>query len=78
VQNVISYNEREVRRGGSKDDIRQGYNIWRIPPGFTILLAVMVTTSVGLFAFLKGKQWILVSRPDQQEREKEKEKLMQS
>jgi magnesium transporter len=28
VQNIISYNEREVRQGGSKDDIRQGYNIW--------------------------------------------------
>lgn len=28
MQNVISYNEREVRRGGSKDDIRQGYNVW--------------------------------------------------
>jgi magnesium transporter len=28
VQNVISYNEREVRHGGSKDDIRQGYTIW--------------------------------------------------
>jgi magnesium transporter len=28
VQNVISYNEREVRDGGSKEDIRQGYNIW--------------------------------------------------
>ena len=28
MQNVISYNEREVRQGGSKEDIRQGYNIW--------------------------------------------------
>jgi magnesium transporter len=28
VQNIISYNEREVRQGGSKEDIRQGYNIW--------------------------------------------------
>ncbi|MEW6604157.1 MAG: CorA family divalent cation transporter [Thermoproteota archaeon] len=28
MQNVISYNEREVRRGGSKEDIRQGYNVW--------------------------------------------------
>lgn len=25
---IISYNEREVRQGGSKDDIRQGYNVW--------------------------------------------------
>lgn len=28
MRNVISYNEREVRQGGSKDDIQQGYNIW--------------------------------------------------
>jgi magnesium transporter len=28
VQNAISYNEREVRQGGSKEDIRQGYNVW--------------------------------------------------
>lgn len=28
MQNIISYNEREVRRGGSKDDVRQGYNVW--------------------------------------------------
>ena len=28
MQNIISYNEMEVRKGGSKDDIRQGYNIW--------------------------------------------------
>ena len=24
---IISYNEREVRQGGSKDGIRQGYNV---------------------------------------------------
>lgn len=28
MQNVISYNEREVKQGGTKDDIRQGYNVW--------------------------------------------------
>lgn len=28
MQNVISYNEREIRQGGSKEDIRQGYTIW--------------------------------------------------
>lgn len=28
MQNVISYNEREVRRGGSKEDVQQGYNVW--------------------------------------------------
>jgi magnesium transporter len=28
VQNIISYNEHEVRRGGSKDDVSQGYNVW--------------------------------------------------
>jgi len=53
-------------------------NIWRIPPGFGILLAVMTATSAALLAFLKGKQWILVSKADQQEHKKEKEKPMQS
>jgi len=28
MQHSISYNEREVRQGGSEDDIRQGYNVW--------------------------------------------------
>gem|GEM_PF-2728076 len=28
LQNIISYNEMEVRSGGSKDDIQQGHNIW--------------------------------------------------
>lgn len=28
MQNVISYNEREVRQGGSREDIRQGYTVW--------------------------------------------------
>ena len=25
---IISYNEREVRQNGSKDDIKEGYNVW--------------------------------------------------
>jgi magnesium transporter len=28
MQNILSYNEREVRKAGSKDDIRRGYNVW--------------------------------------------------
>lgn len=28
MQKVISYNEREVRKGGSRQDISRGYNVW--------------------------------------------------
>ena len=28
VRTIISYNEREVRHNGSKDDIKEGYNVW--------------------------------------------------
>jgi magnesium transporter len=28
MQRVVSYNEREVRKGGSRDDIGRGYNVW--------------------------------------------------
>jgi magnesium transporter len=28
MQNIISYNEREVKYNGSKDDVKTGYNVW--------------------------------------------------
>jgi magnesium transporter len=28
VLTIVSYNEREVRHNGSKDDIKEGYNVW--------------------------------------------------
>jgi hypothetical protein len=28
MRTIISYNEREVKYEGSKDDIRTGYNVW--------------------------------------------------
>lgn len=29
MQNIICYNEREVREGqGSKEDIKKGFNLW--------------------------------------------------
>jgi magnesium transporter len=28
MQRVVSYNESEIRKGGSRDDIRRGYNVW--------------------------------------------------
>jgi Mg2+ and Co2+ transporter CorA len=28
MQSVILYNEHEVRKGGNKEDIRRGYNLW--------------------------------------------------
>ena len=28
MRSVVSYNEREVKYGGSKDDINKGYNVW--------------------------------------------------
>ncbi len=44
LQNLISYNEMEVRPGGSKDDIQQGYNIWvdLIDPTYPELRNVMI------------------------------------
>jgi magnesium transporter len=47
-------------------------SIWNVPPGLPILLAVMAATSAVLLLFLKGKQWIFVSKADRQERKKEK------
>jgi Mg2+ and Co2+ transporter CorA len=28
MHTIISYNEREVRHNGSKEDIKEGYNVW--------------------------------------------------
>jgi hypothetical protein len=28
MRTIISYNEREVKYDGSKDDIKAGYNVW--------------------------------------------------
>jgi magnesium transporter len=28
MQNTIVYNEHEVKQGGNKEDIRNGYNLW--------------------------------------------------
>jgi hypothetical protein len=28
MRTIISYNEREVKYNGSKDDIKSGYNVW--------------------------------------------------
>jgi hypothetical protein len=28
MQKIVAYNEKEVKESGSKEDIKQGYNIW--------------------------------------------------
>ncbi|HEY9385670.1 MAG TPA: hypothetical protein VIP70_01415, partial [Nitrososphaeraceae archaeon] len=28
MQTTIAYNEREVKKNGSKEDVKQGYNLW--------------------------------------------------
>lgn len=44
-------------------------NIWRMPFGFAVVLAAMAVVAAALLVFIKGKQWILVSKSDQERRQ---------
>jgi hypothetical protein len=80
MQSVLSYNETGVKRGGSKDDIRQGYNVWvglvdptdselwSVPAGLIIVLLTMAAISAVLIICFRKKQWLLVGHSDLREK----------
>lgn len=50
-------------------------NIWNMPSGFVMVLAIMAAVAAALLMFLKGKQWILAGK-EEQNKKKEKQKPM--
>jgi magnesium transporter len=52
-------------------------NIWNLPFGFAVVLAIMAATAAALFAFLKAKQWILVREDAKREKKERQGKTMQ-
>lgn len=51
-------------------------NIWNVPSGFTVVLAVMAMLAAALLVFLKGKQWILTAKEEPNPNKKEKRETM--